>query len=261
MSENEGNAVQTIDIKANLPQAGKVEPDQLMVMALQQGADVSVLERLMDLAERHQAQQAKMAFDEALSRFKADPPTVKRNKHVSYGNTDYWHATLDHIVDVVSPALSACGLSFNWTTTQNESGVSVTCKLSHVMGHSMETTLFSAPDDSGKKNAIQAVGSAVSYLQRYTLMALLGMAASDDDDGQASEQAETIDGDQADVLHTIIREVQDAGDEKFGTDALTWLFQQGFDSVEDITVARYEEMVRGLTNAATTRMKLMEQES
>ena len=47
------------------------------------------------------------------------------------------------------------------------------------------------PDDSGKKNSIQQHASAITYLQRYTLMASAGVAAMDqeDDDGAATGAA------------------------------------------------------------------------
>jgi hypothetical protein len=59
------------------------------------------------------------------------------------------------------------------------------------MGHSEEgAVLEGAPDTSGSKNSIQAVGSTVSYLERYTLLAATGLAAKDqDDDGRGGAPA------------------------------------------------------------------------
>jgi hypothetical protein len=57
------------------------------------------------------------------------------------------------------------------------------------MGHSEETTLRAIPDTSGSKNSIQAIGSTVTYLQRYTLLAAVGMAAAGmDNDGRAADE-------------------------------------------------------------------------
>lgn len=63
----------------------------------------------------------------------------------------------------------------------------MTCKITHIQGHSEETTLLAQPDASGSKNAIQAMGSTITYLERYTLLALTGLATHEDDDGKASE--------------------------------------------------------------------------
>ena len=57
------------------------------------------------------------------------------------------------------------------------------------MGHSEETTLKAPPDTSGSKNSIQAIGSTVTYLERYTLLAATGMAAAGmDNDGRFADE-------------------------------------------------------------------------
>lgn len=65
--------------------------------------------------------------------------------------------------------------------------VTVTCIISHRDGHFEENTLSAGRDESGNKNSIQAVGSTLTYLQRMTLKASLGLAASDDDDGASAD--------------------------------------------------------------------------
>ena len=44
------------------------------------------------------------------------------------------------------------------------------------------TTLSGPPDTTGSKNDLQSIGSTISYLQRYTLLALTGLATFDMDD-------------------------------------------------------------------------------
>ena len=46
--------------------------------------------------------------------------------------------------------------------------------------------MYGTPDNSGSKNSIQAIGSTTTYLQRYTLFSILGLAAGEDDDGSAA---------------------------------------------------------------------------
>lgn len=117
-----------------------------------------------------------------MAKFKANPPRLVKDKHVKFGNTEYNHATLGNVCDVIGNALAAVGISHSWETHQDGALVSVSCVLSHVMGHSVKTTLSAAPDASGSKNSIQAVGSTVTYLQRYTLLAATGMATEEQDD-------------------------------------------------------------------------------
>jgi hypothetical protein len=62
--------------------------------------------------------------------------------------------------------------------------------VSHRDGYSEETELSGGNDNSGNKNDIQAVGSTITFLQRYTLKAALGLAATVDDDGRNSSATE-----------------------------------------------------------------------
>ncbi len=69
--------------------------------------------------------------------------------------------------------------------------VRVTCIVSHSAGYSENTTLEASEDHSGNKNTIQAIGSAATYLQRYTLKLALGLSASTDDDGQGGKKVKS----------------------------------------------------------------------
>jgi hypothetical protein len=65
----------------------------------------------------------------------------------------------------------------------------MTCRVSHVAGHYEETKMIGEPDQSGGKNNIQAKGSTMTYLQRYTLNTLLAIATEDDNDGAGGAKA------------------------------------------------------------------------
>ena len=96
----------------------------------------------------------------------------------------YSHATLDQVCDAVIKGLSDVGISHKWRTEQPDGKVRVTCVLRHEMGGTDEATLEGPPDTSGTKNMIQAIGSTVTYLERYTLLAVTGLAvAGTDTDG------------------------------------------------------------------------------
>lgn len=164
-----------------------VTPMQLIERASAQGASVEVMQQLFELKLRVEADEARKAFNAAMADFKANPPRINKNRHVKFGNTEYDHATLDNVVEKVTSALSKVGISHKWDTEQKDGKVIVTCVLTHSMGHSERTPLEAPADTSGSKNAIQAIGSAVTYLQRYTLLAATGLAvAGADNDGAGS---------------------------------------------------------------------------
>lgn len=173
--------------------------------------DIEKLEKLLDVKERWEANEARKAYISALAAFKADPPTIIKNKHVGFNTrdgdkTEYDHATLDQVCNAIAPALSKQGLSHRWNIEQGEGMIRVTCILTHVMGHSEKVMLAGGADQSGKKNAIQAVASTVTYLQRYTLLAATGLAARDQDNDGTGGDDETISVEQKETLIALIQE-------------------------------------------------------
>lgn len=176
-----------------------VTPSAMITQAIASGAGVEVMEKLMALHERWEAMQARKAFDDAMSKLRENMPTVVKNQKVDYenksaddngvkGRVNYKYEDLSDVTEALSPVMSGLGLSFRWRTENVQGGVKVTCVLTHRDGHAEETSLVGPLDASGKKNPLQAIGSAVTYLQRYTLKAAVGVAASKDDDGIAAGQ-------------------------------------------------------------------------
>lgn len=154
--------------------------------------DVDKLAKLLEVQERWESNEARKAYVVAMANFKENPPEIIKDKTVSYKQTSYNHASLSNVTSCINKALSEHGLTASWVTDQTDKGVKVTCKITHVLGHSESTSLFSPPDTSGSKNPIQAIGSTVTYLQRYTLLALTGLATFEDDDGNGSGQPTAI---------------------------------------------------------------------
>lgn len=181
-----------------MPASHVLTPLEMLGSAIERGADPALLEKLMALSERYEATQARKAFDAAMADAKAHMGTVHKTTKGNYG----MYADFASVARLVDPVLSEHGLSYRFKVNQNDKGMQVTCVVRHRDGHSEETSLMSPVDTSGSKNAVQQIGSTQTYLQRYTLMAALGLAASKDDDGHGAsptasgpispEQAETL---------------------------------------------------------------------
>jgi hypothetical protein len=168
---------------------------EVLQLAIQQGADVDKLAKLLELQERWEANQARKAFNEAFGRFKAEAVRVVRNVTVTDGPLKgKKHVDLFGAVSAITPALSKYGLSHSWRLTRDEpTWMEVTCTIRHDLGHSESVSMGAAPDTGPGRNAIQARGSAKTYLERYTLLAATGLAAAgQDDDGRASEPREAM---------------------------------------------------------------------
>lgn len=165
-----------------------VTPLKLVEIAISKDADPDKLEKLMLMQERWEAGQAKKSYFEALTKFQSLAPAIKKRK----AGHNYMYAPLSDIVAQIKGPLSDCGLSYRFEQNHNN-GIEVTCVVTHVSGHTEKTTMRADPDTSGSKNIIQAAGSSVTYLQRYTLIGALGISTADEDmDGRIGNEVDWL---------------------------------------------------------------------
>ena len=176
--------------------------DQMAFQLIKSGADFQSVREMVALSKELAAEKARNAFNEAVAAAKAEIPVVTKNAKGHNGKT---YANFAAYAAVVDPVIAKHGLRYRFRTDQTDR-ITVTCVLSHKGGHSEENSLAGPADNSGSKNAIQAIGSTLTYLQRYTLIQALGLAASDDDDGQRHGKSED---DLAAIDQNELQEVRD----------------------------------------------------
>lgn len=223
-------------------------PIAAMQMLLDKNVDPEKIEKMLALQEMWDAVQAKKAYTQAMAEFKLNPPTILKDKKVGFtsqrtgGTTSYNHATLGNVTNKVNTALAKHGFSSGWKTEQKEGQVTVTCTITHKMGHSESTSLFAGADTSGQKNSIQAVGSTITYLQRYTLLTLTGLATHDQDDDGAYEEPEYITEDQVLEIREMLK---GCGFEP------ALLKHLGVDSIDHIEKLSYSKTIEAINNKKT----------
>lgn len=164
-------------------------PARLLEMAINSNIGIDQLGKLMELHKQWEADQARKAFFEAMSKFQSTAPEIRKTKKVGFetakGKTEYHYAPLSDITRQIKDACEAVGLTYRWEIKDTTAEIHVTCKITHVAGHTEETTMTASPDVTGSKNPIQARGSAIEYLKRYTLIGALGISTADSDvDGE-----------------------------------------------------------------------------
>lgn len=167
-----------------------VTPMQMINLAVSQGADIDKLEKLMQLQIRWEENEARKAYHVAFSAFKAEAVEVIKSTGITDGPLKgKKYADLATAVDAATPALSQHGLSATWKITKDEKDwIECRCTITHVAGHSESTSFGGPPDAGGAKNAMQARASTLNYLQRYTFLAVTGLAAKyQDDDGNGGD--------------------------------------------------------------------------
>jgi hypothetical protein len=155
--------------------------------------DIEKMERMWALRESMLDRRAKQAFVTAFALMQPELPIpeehgeIKNNSDQVQSTYAYW----EDIIEVVRPVLMKHGFALSFTTATSPTHVTVTAKLSHQGGHTEETTMVLPHDNSGKKNAVQQIGSSISYGKRYTASALLNLATrGEDDDGQGGPDAD-----------------------------------------------------------------------
>jgi hypothetical protein len=186
------------------PALAPMTPMDMLARAVQSGADLDMIEKLMNLQERWEASNARKAFDEAVAAAKAEIPVIVKN--ASSHNNKY--ADFAAIARAVDPVLSRHGIRYRFRTQQTDKSISVTCVLTHKDGHAEENTLTGPVDATVGKNPIQAIGSTLTYLQRYSLVQALGLAASSDDDAAAAAPGGVISLEQVEQLLALADEVE-----------------------------------------------------
>ena len=164
----------------------EITPTQLIQVAVQQGHDLEKIEKLMDLERRWKADQAREAYYLALTEFKKQELTVTKDKHnLQYGSM---YTSIGNLVNTVSAVMAPFGLNANWEIDQ-ENIITVTCILTHTLGHSERVSMSGPPDETGKKNQLQQIKSTITYLKSVTFQAVTGVVSQDDvadDDGNST---------------------------------------------------------------------------
>lgn len=133
------------------------------------------------------------------------------------------YADLAEVLNTVRPVFAAHGLSIMQSTAFNGSFVSVTTLIGHKGGGLIYSTASCVP----AKTDAQGVGAATTYLRRYSLAAMAGIAQEDDDGNAAAHNrkpAEVAAGKPMDGVWDMLDADQQAGIRKLAGEV------QGLDS-------------------------------
>ena len=161
-------------------------------VATDPSADMGKLEKMLDMQERVIERESQQAFAADMAAMQSEMPRVFK---MAQGH-NITYARLEDINDSIRPVLQKHGFCVTFKTEQTDlKSVSITAICSHKLGAKQETTLVLPLDTSGSKNAVQAVGSTVSYGKRYAMCALLNISTGDDTNGfNLGKSAEEVSG-------------------------------------------------------------------
>lgn len=125
--------------------------------------------------------KAQLEFENASKNTTAEVPF--KDKEGNYKGTYKVHyADLAAVFNVVRPALARNGIAVVQLVKNDANGTVVTTRLMHESGEYLENEVWLPV----ALKTPQGYGSAITYARRYGLQSLVGLAAEQDDDGNAS---------------------------------------------------------------------------
>lgn len=117
----------------------------------------------------------------ALAKFNVQLESISKDKTNPFFKSAY--LSLDMILNTVRPLLAEQGLSILQFPSGNSKQVGMVTILLHESGEFIQSTVITT---ATAKNDIQNLGSCISYLKRYSVSAMLGISADEDDDGNVA---------------------------------------------------------------------------
>jgi hypothetical protein len=218
--------------------------------------NIEVFDRLLTARREEENRAAERAFNAALSRAKGELQPILKTRDVDFqsskpgaARTKYKYEAFADVARVVDPVFKEHGLSYRFSVAQKGDQVTVTCIVSHADGFSERTSLEGKVDPgSTGMSMVQALGSALTYLQRYGLRAAIGLAAGVDDDGRgAGGTSPRISVEQANELQRLFDET--------GRSQAMVLRLVGVDDIGDMTLDQFTRAKEVLNLARAERRR------
>jgi len=225
-------------------------------LATNPNLNIEVFDRLLAARRSEEDRASERAFNLAMSVAKGELQPILKTRAVDYpskregsGRVQYRYESFADVARVVDPVFSAHGLAYRFAVEQQADMARVTCIVSHADGYSERVRLESKVDPgSTGMSMVQALGSVLTYLQRYSLRAAIGLAAAVDDDGRAAGgTSPKISADQANELRQLFDET--------GRSVATMLNLIGVNEIEDLTVDQFTRVRAALNLAKAERRK------
>lgn len=261
VSGNSSSAIARREARADLPAladdlGADVSAGQLILAAIDKGASVETLEKLVALKERIEDRDAARAFIRAMAAFQAECPLIRKKTTAKIttaggGSYSYTYAELDEIVATIAPLVEAHGFSYTWDAKVEANGfLTCTIRIRHIGGHS-ETSSFSLPTDTkSAMSSQQKQAAANTFAKRQTLVSGFGLTTTDEDtDGAEPRQMDptTITEDQVVALEDLLA-ARNAGKPKEKAEAFRarFLSHMDVDAIAKIPVGAFDRAVAAL---------------
>lgn len=183
---------------------------------------------------------------------------------------NYKYADLASVWGACRDPLSRNELAVTQIETHTENGEILLTILGHSSGQWISSSMAIRVKPSGKTNELQERGSVLTYLRRYALSAIVGVAPAEDDDGstgnsftsqpvkpatQAQPSAQRINATQVLEITGLLNKCE----EGFRAYTLKFLADNNIAGMENIPLSMYEN-IKGKINTYFLQRERTEQE-
>jgi hypothetical protein len=206
--------------------------------------DIAKIEKLMDMRERIESQQAERAFNIAMREAQGEMKMIGTNKKNDQTKSRY--ATYDKLDAHLRPIYTKHGfsLSFDEADSPKPDYIRIVCYVAHESGFTRTYRKDMPADGKGAKGGdvmtkTHAAGAAASYGMRYLLKGIFNVAIGEEDrDGNAPAEATAITPEQTGQLRELVESV----------DGDTTAFCQHFkiETVGDLPAKRFDEAMKAV---------------
>jgi len=215
----------------------------LLRIAVEKGATVDQLEKLVGLHERMEARQAAREFSAAMAAFQSECPSIKKGSTgnivtKSGGKYSYTYAELDDIARTINPIMAKHGLSYGWDSPVEGDKLTCICTVRHVAGHFVTSTFILPIDNPSGMSPQQKVGAALTFAQRKSLASVMGLTTTDEDTDAGAADPTPITEDQVTVLSDLLAET--------GSNAQRFLKFMGVAALKEIRATDYSQALAAL---------------
>ena len=164
-------------------------PLQILALAVEKGAGIETIERLVALHQQMEEREAKASFDEAMNAAQKEMDPVRTNTDNPQTRSRY--ATYQALDKIMRPIYTRHGfsLSFNTEDFGDGSVVKIVCYVARGK-YERKYQIVMPADGKGAKGGdvmtkTHATGAAHTYGRRYLLCDIFNIVVGDDKDGNA----------------------------------------------------------------------------
>ena len=161
------------------------EAQTLIAQAINKNVPVETMEKLLAMRRELKEEHAREMFFAALSKLQNEMPVVEKRKIVM--NKDgktirYKYAPIDDIIRQTKKYIKNNGFSYIITSSTDNSQLNVTCRVTHLAGHTESSSFVVPIDKTAFMNSQQQFAAASTYAKRYAFCNAFGILTGDEDD-------------------------------------------------------------------------------